>query len=260
MRLPQKILAESARIIGKKKFTSMSTKRQHELLSALAWDALLKNDFAFFRDRYRKLQSWVEIDSYTPPSWLSEKEALYEYISFHNNFTPTPVAVLDADHFKYANKKLSWTPNFKVEVALDQVRSPFNVGSILRLIDNFGFSGLVHSTPELSFEHPQLVKSARGCQKWIPVRYEKDFIRYLETSTLPVIAVENDGDAKNIKHWSPPEKCILVLGNETYGIASSVKAVCDYKVGIPMFGFKNSMNVNHAFSIVGSKIAEKGII
>ncbi len=250
-------MAESARIIGRKKFTSMSTKRQHELLSALAWDALLKDDFSFFKKRYHQLQSWVELDSYTPPSWLNEKEALNEYISFHNNFTPTPVKVLKSEDTVSKKKKISWKPHFKVEVVIDQVRSPFNVGSILRLIDNFGFMGLVHSTPELSLEHPQLIKSARGCQNWIPVNYEKDLITYLKETSKSVVAIENEPDAETVNNWQPPKECILVLGNETYGIASSIKAVCQYKVSIPMFGFKNSMNVNNAFSIIASKIAER---
>lgn len=259
MKLPQNVMAESARTIGTKKFSSMSPKRQHELIAALAWDALLKNEYPSFKKRYRELLSWVELDRYSPPSWLEEKEALNEYISFHNRFTPTPVVVKNETDSEIVERKpISWEPHFTVEVVLDQVRSPFNVGSILRLIDNFGLSGLVHSTPELSLSHPQLVKSARGCEKWIPVRYEDDLYTYLKTSTDTVIAIEKDDDAIELKDWNPPRSCKLVLGNETYGIASAIRSVCHEKICIPMFGFKHSMNVNTAFSVVANRISEMG--
>ena len=155
-----------------------------------------------------------------------------------------------------AGSTLYWQPKFEVEVVLDQIRSPYNVGSILRIIDNFGLKGMVHSSSWLSLSHPQLIKAARGCEKWIPVRLEKDLISYLKNSSLPVIGIEKNDQAEDLNNWSPPEKCIIILGNESYGIASALQKTCCKTIHIPMYGYKKSMNLTHALAVVAHKISE----
>lgn len=243
-------MEKSVNTISKKKFIKLSSRRQHELLSVLARSALSDLDFDCFLERYNELQSWAQLDRYTPPVWLSKKEALDEYLSFHLNYTS-----LQREQ-EEAGSTLSWQPKFDVEVVLDQVRSPYNVGSILRIIDNFGLKGMVHSSSWLSLSHPQLIKSARGCEKWIPVRFEKDLLSYLESSSLPVIGIENNNSAENLSSWSPPEKCVIILGNESYGIASALQKSCFKTIQIPMYGFKKSMNVTHALAVIAHKISE----
>jgi len=243
-------MEKSVNTISKNKFAKLPSRRQHELLAELARSALSDPDINLFLDRYNELHSWAPLDRYSPPAWLSRKEAIDEYYSFHLNFTS-----LKSDP-EESGKNLSWQPKFNVEVVLDQVRSPYNVGSILRIIDNFGFKGMVHSSSWLSLDHPQLVKAARGSEKWIPVRFETDLISYLKNTSLQVIGIENDKQAETLKNWSPPEKCILVLGNESYGIASAIREICCKTVSIPMYGFKRSMNVNHALAVIAQKISE----
>jgi len=179
-------MEKSVNTISKNKFTKLSSRRQHELLAELARKASPDTDFDLFLKRYHELHSWAPLDLYTPPAWLSKKEALDEYVNFHRNFTS-----LKPDS-EESEKNLSWQPKFEVEVVLDQIRSPYNVGSILRIIDNFGLKGMVHSSSWLSLKHPQLIKAARGCEKWIPVKFEPDLISYLKNTDLPVIGIEND--------------------------------------------------------------------
>ena len=243
-------MEKSVNTISKIKFIKLSSRRQHELLSGLARSGLSDLDFDRFLERYNELHSWTQLDRYIPPVWLSQKEALDEYLSFHLNFTSLQTTHEEADN------ALSWQPKFEIEVVLDQVRSPYNVGSILRIIDNFGLKGMVHSSSWLSLSHPQLIKAARGCEKWIPVRLEKDLISYLENSSLPVIGIENNDPAENLNSWSPPEKCIIILGNESYGIASALQKICCETIQIPMYGFKKSMNVTHALTVIAHTITE----
>ena len=244
-------MEKSVNTISKSKFIKLSSRRQHELLSGLARKALSDMDFNSFLERYNELQSWAQLDRYTPPAWLSKKEALDEYLSFHLNFTSFQSEQMET------GRALSWQPKFEVEIVIDQVRSPYNVGSILRIIDNFGLKGMVHSSSWLSLSHPQLIKAARGCEKWIPVRLEKDLISYLKNSSLPVIGIENNDQAEDLNNWLPPEKCIIILGNESYGIASALQKICCRTIQIPMYGFKKSMNVTHALAVIAHKITER---
>ena len=146
-------MAEGAKTFGRKKFACFSTRKQHALLAAFAIDTLKHGcGLANFLKRYHELQSWANIDRFDPPSWLSENETLHDFFAFHQYF-----ALGVVDHEKTAEaeaKTLSWRPVYPFEVAFGQVRSPYNVGSMLRLIDNFGFKGLVHSSPWLRKDHP----------------------------------------------------------------------------------------------------------
>jgi tRNA G18 (ribose-2'-O)-methylase SpoU len=201
------------------------------------------------------MQSWVKLDKYIPPHWLSEEEAIHEYFLFHNGFSRNPIGYHSEDIPNNKESQLSWQPRFDITIVLDQVRSPYNAGAVLRLIDNFGFRRMVHSSPWLRLDHPQLHKAARGSEKWIPVEYRKDLVEWFKTLTLPIIGLERVESSISIEEWQPVRSCVLVLGNEEYGIAEGLRKYCDTLIEIPMYGFKQSMNLHHALAITAHKIA-----
>jgi len=247
--------AKYAETIGKRKFTKLSSSRQHEYLAFLAREYMKNGNFSGFFKRYNEMQSWVDIDRYTPPDYLTEEESLHEYFFFHNSFTGNPQALFQDGPPDNNEKTVTWEPRFDITIVLDQVRSPYNVGSILRLIDNLGFRRLVHNSEWLRLDHPQLCKAARGSQNWIPVELRQDLVHWLTGRKLPVIGLETSSGAVDIAEWKPEKACILVLGNEAYGIATDIRNCCTTLVKIPMFGFKKSMNLHHALAIAGYKIA-----
>ncbi len=243
-------MEKSANTISRLKFSKLSSRSCHRLLASLAKDALEKGCTGEFFTRYEELQSATELDRYHPPYWLSKEEAIEEYLAFHRFLSLAPSQPPEK------KQGISWQHQFDVEIVVDQVRSPYNIGSILRIIDNFALKRLVHSCHWLSLEHPQLRKAARGCEKWIPVRFETNLITYLKNAAVPVIGVENENSASPISQWKPPEKCILVLGNETYGLAAEIRKCCSSFIFIPMHGFKKSMNVTHALAVTAQRIVE----
>lgn len=254
MKLTSSKPAKYVETIGKRKFIKLSSSRQHEFLAFLARDTLKNRDFPGFQKRYKEMQSWVELDRYTPPDYLTEEEAVHEYFIFHNSFNNNPLKLPSDDTLLPIKENVSWEPRFDVTVVLDQVRSPYNAGSVLRLIDNFGFRRLVHNSDWLSMDHPQLRKAARGSQKWIPVELKKDLAGWLQNIKLPVIGLETSDEAIAMEEWQPEKSCVLILGNESYGITTELRNCCETLVEIPMFGFKKSMNLHHALAISGYRI------
>lgn len=246
-----------AETITRKKFVKLSVQKQHALLGSMAFKAMDGGDYHRFSERYHLLHSWTEIDRYRPPSWLTKLEALYETYLFHDSYTPH---ILEGENEEASDRRpaerISWEPEYDVTVVLDQVRSPYNVGSILRIIDNFGLKGLVHSTSGLRLDHPKLKKAARGCEAWVPVRFEPDLITWLGQLTVPIIGIEKTAGALPVSEWVPKESCVLILGNEAYGIAESVRERCRTIVRIPTLGYKNSMNVHIALAVVANRIGD----
>ncbi|NLA74226.1 MAG: RNA methyltransferase [Deltaproteobacteria bacterium] len=243
-----------AETIERHKFIRLSAVRQHEYLAILARKALETGDLKGFFKRYHEMQSWVELDKYSPPDYLTEEEAAHEYLLFHSAFTTNPGIQNKNQDTALKKEPLSWAPRYDVTIVLDQVRSPYNTGSVLRLIDNFGFSRLIYNSEWLRLDHPQLCRAARGSQNWIPVEYKPNLIKWLSTLDVPVMGIENSPDAILIDDWRPETPCALVMGNEAYGIAKRVQKHCKTLVKIPMFGFKRSMNLHHALAIAGYKI------
>ncbi len=246
-----------AETIGKQKFIRLSSVRQHEYLAFLARKALESGDFKGFIKRYHEMQSWAELDKYSPPEYLTEEEAVHEYLLFHQGFSANPGIINKKEDKPVLTENLSWAPRFDVTIVLDQVRSPYNTGSVLRLIDNFGFRRLVHNAEWLRLDHPQLCRAARGAEKWIPVEYRPDLSAWLGCLTVPVIGIENSDDAILMEDWRPETPCVLIIGNEVYGIAKRLREQCKTLVKIPMFGFKQSMNLHHALAIAGHRITSK---
>jgi len=246
----------SAWTVRQPKFSRLPSAAQHRLLARLARETMesLKtrgtgdtDAHQTFLLRYDQLHAWTELDRYNPPSWLEPFEALEEFQNFHQLFGAPAES---EGPLVNGQTPVSWEPHHPVEVALDQVRSPYNVGSVLRLVDNFGLRGLVHASPWLRLDHPRLRRAARGCERWVPVRCEEDLPDYLRRSNCPVVGVENQGSGTSLQNWRPPTEAVLVLGNETYGLAKAVRHCCSEMVFVPMQGYKRSMNVHHALALV----------
>ena len=90
MRLISSKPAKYAETIGKRKFIRFSSSRQHEYLAFLAREALKTGDFSSFFKRYKEMQSWIELDKYSPPAYLTDEEAVHEYFLFHRSFSSNP--------------------------------------------------------------------------------------------------------------------------------------------------------------------------
>lgn len=137
-------------------------------------------------------------------------------------------------------------------VLAHNLRSAFNVGSIIRSTDCFGLEAVHLSGYSASTEHVTVKSAARGCQEWISIkRWESpmDCIRFHKENGYSIIALETGEDIPDISHVTWPKKGLIILGNEELGISPELMAEADFKVTIPMCGRKASMNVAGAFAI-----------
>jgi tRNA(Leu) C34 or U34 (ribose-2'-O)-methylase TrmL len=237
--------------IDRRQFQRLSSRKQHGVLAALARWAIEKQDPAAFAARYAEIHSWSDLDRYQPPDWLTPLEALWDFFRFHRCFCPwleeAPLTARLID-------PLSWQPQHAFEIVVDQIRSPYNMGALIRACDTFGFKGVVYGSSWIRTDHAQLQKAARGCQHWIPLVRQPDLVGYLQRAAAPVIGIETSRDAVWLDNWRPPREGHLVLGNEAYGISDALRACCRQWVRIPMYGYKHAMNVVQAFSVVAYTI------
>jgi TrmH family RNA methyltransferase len=132
-----------------------------------------------------------------------------------------------------------------MKVYLEDLRSPFNVGSIFRTADAFGVEELLLSPSCADPAHPRAQRSAMGAIGLLPWRRAG-----LESlKGYPVFALELGG--ADIADYSFPDNGIAILGSEELGISREIRALCSAGiVSIPMNGAKGSLNVAVAFGIL----------
>lgn len=138
-------------------------------------------------------------------------------------------------------------------VALDNVRDPGNLGTIIRLCDWFGIRDLVCNLETVDCYNPKVVQATMGSITRVNVSY-LNLTDFLKTTHLPIFGAFMEGD--NIYKSQLPNKGILVLGNEANGISREIEQVITTKISIPRFGqlqSTESLNVATAAAILLSE-------
>ena len=138
-------------------------------------------------------------------------------------------------------------------VALDDVRDPGNLGTIIRLCDWFGIETLFCSEESVDIYNPKVVQATMGSISRVNVVYG-NLEAFLSQTKLPVFGTFMDG--KNIYQEKLPKEGIIVMGNEANGISSSVEKLVSERIAIPRFGnlqVTESLNVATATAIILSE-------
>ena len=148
-------------------------------------------------------------------------------------------------------------PKFPLWLVLDNLRSAFNVGAFYRLADIARLSGLVTCGYTAHPPHPRLDKTALGTLDFVDdehVPATVDAITALKDRGIKVWAVETTSASKSYTNVTYPRPLALVFGNEALGIDRQVLDLCDGLIEIPVFGYKNSLNVASAAAVVSYEI------
>lgn len=140
-------------------------------------------------------------------------------------------------------------------VLVDNVRSAWNVGSILRSADGFGFSHayLCGITPTPEQEAVQ--KTSLGAEEFVTWSHHKDATRLVKGLRLEgwkIVGLEEDKRAVSLTGFSAStaqEPTVLIIGNEVTGVDPGLLKLCDEILYIPMRGRKRSFNVAVAFGV-----------
>ena len=183
-----------------------------------------------------------------------------------NLATPSPVlAVIEqmtGDLTFSSSKLFSSLENAKKDslyLALDGVKDPGNLGTIIRLADWFGIDAIFASPESVEMYNPKVVQSTMGAIFRKPVIYA-DLHQVVDTFTqagLPVYGTFLDGknlyktEARNAKNG------LIVMGSESFGISKELESKITSKLLIPPYPAdaqtSESLNVAIATAIICSE-------
>jgi len=136
-------------------------------------------------------------------------------------------------------------------VVADNLRTPENMGSVLRLAANVG-AGKVFFVKH-DDEQPRswkIKKTASGADEKIDWSFvDINSLSELIPEGYKLVAIETAESATNIYETPLPEKCVFIVGHEVFGIGNELLAMADNIVYIPVPGVISSLNVTHALGI-----------
>lgn len=143
----------------------------------------------------------------------------------------------------------------ELAIALDDVRDPGNLGTIIRIADWYGIKKLICSEETADFYNPKVLNASMGSFTRISFFYT-DLSEFIKETNLPVYGAFLQGD--NIHQTILKEEGIILMGNESTGISDDLKDLVTQKLTIPSFGGAESLNVAIATAVICDNFRRNG--
>ncbi len=145
----------------------------------------------------------------------------------------------------------------RIQLILDSIQDPGNLGTIIRLADWFGIEQIICSSDTVDIYNPKVIQATMGSFLRVNVFYT-DLEEYLKEYTHPIFGTDMNGE--NLYETKFPEEFSLVFGNEGNGLRPSTEDLISKMITIPRFGKSQStesLNVSMSVGIILGEIFSK---
>jgi TrmH family RNA methyltransferase len=136
-------------------------------------------------------------------------------------------------------------------LALEEVRDPGNLGTIIRTADAVGAAGVILIGQSCDPYSHECVRATMGSVFAVPLaRMPRDaFLRWIDGWPGDIVGthLDADEDFRTAKYRAPT---LLVMGSEGPGLSEALTAACTRLVKIPMAGKLDSLNLAVATALV----------
>ncbi|HVY85035.1 MAG TPA: RNA methyltransferase [Caulobacterales bacterium] len=136
-------------------------------------------------------------------------------------------------------------------IALEGVRDPGNLGTILRTADSVGADGVVLLGPSCDPFSVEAVRASMGSIFAVPIARASfaDLLAFKRTRGATLIGASLKGQPLD-SEAPAPKRAIILMGNEQSGLPPEMEAACDWLVRIPMRGRADSLNLAVATAVM----------
>ena len=144
-----------------------------------------------------------------------------------------------------------------VFVYAEDIRSPFNIGSVFRTAEAMGAEKVFVSPLCVDPNHPKAIRSGMGCIETLGFERKsiEELVLFAGENDIPIFVLETGGTPIGDFHF--PERGICIIGSEELGVSPAALSAATYgRVTIPMTGLKASLNVGVAYGILMQKWVE----
>ncbi|SIT01256.1 TrmH family RNA methyltransferase [Belliella pelovolcani] len=188
-----------------------------------------------FETEYRNL-----LRGFKGEAFLVTQKVLESAGSFQSNDSALAVAKIKVNDPPQISKS-------ELMLALDDVRDPGNLGTIIRIADWYGIKHIICSEESADIYNPKVLNSSMGSFTRVNVYYT-DLYTYLPTLNLPIYGAFLGG--KDIHQQNLKSTGVILMGNESNGISDRIAELVTERLTIPRFGHAESLNVAIATAII----------
>ena len=125
-------------------------------------------------------------------------------------------------------------------LALDDIRDPGNLGTIIRIADWYGINKLLLSENTADIYNPKVLNASMGSFTRMNFEYV-DLFNKLNGAFL---------EGMNVHQLTGAAEGVLLMGNESNGISKQMENIVTQKLTIPAFGKAESLNVAIATAVL----------
>jgi TrmH family RNA methyltransferase len=136
-------------------------------------------------------------------------------------------------------------------VALDGVRDPGNLGTIVRTADSVGAGGVILVGESCDPFSVEAVRATMGSLFAVKLARATlpELVRFKQARGASLIGASLKGDP--LAPEAPlPQRVIVFMGNEQSGLNTEMEAACDHLVRLPMRGRADSLNLGVATAVM----------
>lgn len=214
---------------------------------------LLQSDFEvthlLFTEKFAREYHQFFPDSSVSLYEVSQKE-LEGAGTFQSNDSALAVAKIK-DNKTFDIKSNEWA------IALDDVRDPGNLGTIIRIADWYGINKLLISLESADIYNPKVLHASMGSFTRVEFYYT-DLEAYFSKGDHAIYGAFLEGE--NIYDVNFGQGGIILMGNESNGISQEIGSLVNKKISIPKYGHAESLNVAIATSIICDNIRRQAHI
>ena len=206
-------------------------------------------------------EGWEMLDRARKAGWVPEHLVSTEAISAWGETRPILVTEKVMEGLSGQNNPQSAVATFKqryarevtpngVWVALEDMRDPGNLGTIIRTADAVAASGVILVGQSCDPYSGECVRATTGSIFGVPlVRMETEaFIGLCKSWRSDVVGTHLKGTEDFRRAYKSPT--LLVMGSERRGLSEELAAACNGLVRIPMPGGAESLNVATATALM----------
>ena len=147
------------------------------------------------------------------------------------------------------------TGHGELTLVCDHLRSPFNIGSVIRTAEGFGFSRVILYGYTRERNYSRIYRTSLGAEKSLDMEDTdqlRQIIAYIKTVREAggmTVALEKTTVSTPLFSFQPVSPLMIIIGNEEFGVSDGLLQAADRHLHIPMCGRKNSFNVANAFAV-----------
>ena len=136
-------------------------------------------------------------------------------------------------------------------LALDSIRDPGNLGTIIRSAEGAGATGIIMSANTVDIYNPKVIRSTMGALFRMPFIYVPNIVdtcKCLKDKGITLFAAHLNGSNYYKENLNLPMG--IMIGNEGNGLTEKTISSCKSKITIPMKGRAESLNASAAACMI----------